>query len=88
MCQRGQVGAIDAGLVVTELGLEGSTDLFLVPESGAYQLMATSEGFMAAGIAPNGAIVVAGFTDVDVEPGAPVTVLTPPDGGTFYDLDW
>ena len=57
-------------------------------ESGGATLLATSEGYLTAGIAPNGAIVVAGFTDVDVEPGAPVTVLAAPDDGTFYDLDW
>ncbi|MFP5488323.1 MAG: hypothetical protein ACLGHQ_08470 [Acidimicrobiia bacterium] len=83
------VGVTDAGWVVSEVGAEGSTDLFLVdPESGAYGLMATSEGFMAAGVAANGAVVVAGFTDVAVEPGAPVTVLAVPDGATVYDVGW
>jgi hypothetical protein len=58
------------------------------PSSGGATLLASSEGFATVGVAANGAILVAGFTDVDVEPGAPVTLLTAPDGVTYFDLDW
>ena len=83
------IGTTDGALITIDYGDEGSADLYAVdPLSGGASPLATSEGFLTAGIAPNGAIVVAGFTGVEVEPGAPVTVLTAPDGGTFYDLDW
>ncbi|HSJ90424.1 MAG TPA: hypothetical protein VK917_00055, partial [Ilumatobacter sp.] len=83
------VGVTESALVTVDVGTEGSADLYAIDlASGGAVLLATSEGFLTAGVAANGAIVVAGFTDVTVEPGAPVTVLTAPDGGTFFDLDW
>jgi hypothetical protein len=83
------VGTTGGALVTIDHGTEGSADLYAIDlASGGATLLASSEGFMTAGIATSGAIVVAGFTDVAVESGAPVTVLTAPAGGTFYDVDW
>lgn len=83
------IGTTEGALITVDRGDEGSTDVYAIdPLSGGVTLLATSEGFATAGVAANGAIVVAGFTEVDVEPGAPVTVLTPADGATFVDLDW
>lgn len=83
------VGSTADALITIEYGDEGSADVHAVdPVTGASRLLATSEGFVTAGVAPNGAIVVTGFTDVSVEPGAPITVLTAPDGGTYRDIDW
>jgi hypothetical protein len=82
-------GTVDGALITVDRGGEGSTDVFAVdPSSGGATLLASSEGFATVGVAANGAILVAGFTDVDVEPGAPVTLLTAPDGVTYFDLDW
>ena len=82
-------GTTAGALITVDQGDEGSADVYAVdPSSGGATLLASSEGFVTVGIAPNGAIVVAGFTEVTVEPGAPVTVLTAPDGTTYFDLDW
>lgn len=83
------VGTTEGALITVDAGDEGSADVFAIDlASGGASLLASSEGFVTVGVAANGAIVVAGFTAVDVEPGAPVTVLTAPDGATFYDVDW
>lgn len=83
---RGLPAGTTAGALITvDLGDEGSADLYAVDlDSGGTTLLASSEGFLTAGIAASGAIVVAGVSEIEVEPGAPVTVLA----GTYYDVDW
>jgi hypothetical protein len=83
---RGSPAGTTAGALITvDLGDEGSADLYAVDlDSGGATLLASSEGFVTAGVAANGAIVAAGFGEIEVEPGAPVTVLD----GTYYDIDW
>lgn len=77
------------GLVTVDFGDEGSADLYSVDvATGDAALLATSEGFVTAGVAPSGAVVASGFTDVEVAPGAPVTVLDAPADTTYYDVDW
>lgn len=83
------VGTTGGALVTIDYGTEGSADLYATDlASGGVTRLATSDGFVTVGIAASGAIVVAGFTDVEVDPGAPVTVLVAPDGATFSDIDW
>jgi hypothetical protein len=82
-------GTTDGALITADRGDEGSTDVYAIdPSSGGATLLASSEGFVSVGVAPSGAVVVAGFSDVTVEPGAPVTVLTAPEGSTYFDVDW
>ena len=83
---RGSPAGTTAGALITvDLGDEGSADLYAVDlDSGGATLLASSEGFVTAGVAASGAIVAAGFGEIEVEPGAPVTVLD----GTYYDIDW
>lgn len=83
------VGTTRGALVTVDFGDEGSADLYSIDTAtGAATLLASSEGFMTAGVSFDGAIVVTAFADVTVEPGAQVTVLTPPDDATYYDVDW
>lgn len=83
------VGTTGGALVTVEIGPEGSADVLAVDlATGAASLLASSETFLAVGVAPSGAIVVAGSDPIDVAPGAPVTVLAPADAGDVTDLDW
>lgn len=84
------VGTTTGGWLVTvDYGDEGSADVFAVDlETGTTARLATSEGFVSAGVSVDGAIVLTGFTEVEVEPDAPVTVLVPPAATTYYDVDW
>lgn len=87
---RGQpVGMAAAGLVTVDIGDEGSADVYVTDlESGEARLLATSEGYVVAAVAASGAVIAFGFTSIDVEPGAPVTVLAVPDDANVYGLDW
>lgn len=83
------VGTTKGAVITVDVGDEGSTDVYAIDlASGGASLLATSEGFVTVGVAANGAILAAGFARVDVEPGAPVTVLTAPDGVAFFGVEW
>lgn len=83
------VGTTAAGVVTVDIGDEGSADVYVTDlESGEARLLATSEGYVVAAVAASGAVLAFGFTSIDVEPGAPVTVLAVPDDVNVYSLDW
>ncbi len=83
-------GATADALLVLVTGDEGSVELIsIAAESGETVLLASSEQYFDAAIdVPTGAVLVAGFGEIVVEDGAPVTVVTVPEGEFVSALDW
>lgn len=84
------IGATADALIVQVIGDEGNAELYSVSaESGERTLLASSERFFDAGVdVVTGEVLVAGFAEITVAEGAPVTVLTVPDGEFVGALDW
>lgn len=84
------IGMTDDALITLDYGDEGSLDLYSVDAStGAPTLLASSEAYFAAGFdQTTGWVVVAGFDEVTVQPGAPVRILPLPADQLLYDVDW
>ena len=84
------VGVIGDLLLVTVTGDEGAVELVAVDAAGGGRArLASSERFFDVGVdAASGTVLAAGYGEIAVEPGAPVTVLDLPDGAFFSTLDW
>ncbi len=84
------VGMIGEVVLVNVTGDEGAVELIAIDTVGGGRArLASSERFFDVGVdAISGAVLVAGYAEIVVEPGAPITILDVPDGDFFGTLDW
>lgn len=79
----------DGTLLALDVGDEGSSDLWLVDlGSSERRLLASAEASMSVGVSDEGHIVATSPVPIEVQPGAPVTILPARSDLTYLDIDW